>query len=315
MHHAVFPLLSVLSTLIAAPDVHTLASPDGNVVARLRLTLRAYNEGLALAYTVPRQPGYKRVRIARENTQFRFTADHAAWAVYSAQGRYDEVRLSRVKPGCERPLVLRVDDETYVAVAEARLVDYARMKLAPLAGTDDTLTSQLGSEVEAELPLVTPWRVVMVAPSPGELLENNDILLNLNDPCAIDDVSWIKPGKVIREVTLTSDGGKACLDFAAEHNLQYVEFDASWYGHEYSEESDATTVRVDPKRSPGPLDLDEVTRYANERGVGNLLRGKSKNPGLFCGRNLSCSKYFCEWSRSRCFLPRDSRDLMVVFLQ
>ena len=94
---------------------------------RLRLALRAYDEGFAISYTIPKQPGIERVRIARENTQFRFTADHTAWAVYSAQGRYSQVRLSQIKPGCERPLVVRVDDDTYAALAEARLVDYARM--------------------------------------------------------------------------------------------------------------------------------------------------------------------------------------------
>ncbi len=241
------------------------------VPRRLRLTFRAYNEGVALAYTIPAQADCERVRIAREATEFRFTEDHTAWAVYSAQGRYEQVPLSEIKPGCERPLVLQIDEDTYVAVAEARLVDYARMKLERRGDDGLTLVSQLSSEVEAELPLTTPWRVVMVAASPAKLLENNDLFLNLNDPCAIDDPSWIRPGKVIREVTLTTEGGKACVDFAADHNLQYVEYDAGWYGHEYSEEADATTVTVDPKRSPGPLDLQEVIRYAEERGIGILL--------------------------------------------
>jgi alpha-glucosidase len=92
------------------------------------------------------------------------------------------------------------------------------------------------------MPLTTPWRVVMIAESPGKLLENNDILLNLNDPCAIDDTSWIKPGKVLRDITLTTAGAKACVDFAATHGLQYVELDAGWYGHEYDDAADATAV-------------------------------------------------------------------------
>jgi alpha-glucosidase len=111
----------------------------------------------------------------------------------------------------------------------------------------------------------------MVADSPGQLLERNDLILNLNDPCAIADTSWIKPGKVIREVTLTTVGGKACVDFAVRRHLQYVEFDAGWYGHEYSDTADARQVNVDPKRSPGPLDLPEVIRYAGERGIGIIL--------------------------------------------
>ena len=72
-------------------------------------------------------------------------------------------------------------------------------------------------------------------------------------------------------MTLTTAGGKACVDFAARRGLQYVEFDAGWYGNEYDDRSDAATVTVDPKRSPGPLDLHEVIRYGRERGVGVIL--------------------------------------------
>jgi len=238
---------------------------------RLQIIFRAYDEGAAFCYRIPDQPGMKQLRITRELSGFRFAADHTAWAVYSAQGRYERVSLSKIKPGCERPLVLQTDQGTHIAVAEARLVDYARMKLAPLAGESNALVSHLSSVVDAQLPLQTPWRVIMVGDSAGELLENNYLLLNLNDPCAIKDTSWIRLGKVIREVTLTTAGGKACVDFAAKHNLQYVEFDAGWYGHEYSDASDARTVTVDPKRSPGPLDLPEVIRYADERGIGILV--------------------------------------------
>lgn len=238
---------------------------------RLQLSFRAYNEAIAFRYTIPQQPAFRKIRVTRENSEFVFTDDHKAWAVYSAQGRYDEVRLSEIKPGCERPLTVQCDENLFVALAEAALVDFARMKLSPASGRPYGLVGSLSSTVEAALPLTTPWRVVMIAESAGGLLENNDVLLNLNAPCAIRDTSWIRPGKVIREVTLTTDGGKQCVDFAAMHGLQYVEFDAGWYGHEYSTDSDATTVTVDPKRSPGPLDLHEVIRYAEERNVGIIL--------------------------------------------
>ncbi|MEA3478135.1 MAG: glycoside hydrolase family 97 catalytic domain-containing protein, partial [Bacteroidota bacterium] len=112
---------------------------------------------------------------------------------------------------------------------------------------------------------------VMAARQAGQLLEHNYLLLNLNEPNKIRDPSWIKPGKVIREVTLTTHGGKACVDFAARHNLQYIEFDAGWYGYEYDDASDATTVTVDPKRSKGPLDLPGVIQYADSKGIGVIL--------------------------------------------
>ncbi len=237
----------------------------------VHVTFRAYDEGVAFRYTIPKQAGLGPIQISAELGEFRFLGDHAAWAVYSAQGRYARVPLSKVKRGCERPLTIQVADDVYVAIAEAGLVDYARMKLAPLTGKAYSLVSDLTGEVRSDLPLTTPWRVIMVADSPGELLENNDLVLNLNEPCAIEDASWIRPGKVIREVTLTTQGGKACVDFAAKHNLQYVEYDAGWYGPENDQKADARTVALDPRRSRGPLDLPEVIRYANQRGIGIIL--------------------------------------------
>ena len=238
---------------------------------RLQLTFRAYNEGAAFCYTLPQQHALKDFVISAETTQFRFTADHTAYAVYSAQGRYSKVRLSEVKNNCERPLTIAMNNGPYVCIAEARLVDYARMRLSPDRRQPHTLVSSLASEVKVATPYTTPWRVLLFGDEPGQLLERNYLILNLNEPCAIADTSWIKPGKVIREVTLTAAGGKACVDFAAEHNLQYVEFDAGWYGHEYSDEADARTVSVDPKRSKGPLDLHEVIDYAKRCNIGIIL--------------------------------------------
>ena len=85
---------------------------------------------------------------------------------------------------------------------------------------------------EAALPLATPWRFVMAAESPGRLLENNFLVLNLNAPCAIQDTSWIRPGKVIREVTLTSstyadppwrfEAGSFCQNYLWNLRVEYV---------------------------------------------------------------------------------------------
>jgi len=241
----------------------------------LCVTLRAYDEGVAFCYTLPRQAGLENARVKREVSEFRFLADHPAWATYSGQGQYQRIPLRQIKAGCERPLVVEVAEDLYVALAEARLVDYARMKFAPIQGVQHAVEGRLDGEVvcegnNGEL-LTTPWRVVMAAQSPGRLLENNSIILNLNEPCAIRDTSWIKPGKVIREVSLTTAGGKACVDFAVKRGLQYVEYDAGWYGHEYDPNADARTVTLDPKRSKGPLDLHEVIRYADERGIGIIV--------------------------------------------
>ena len=237
----------------------------------MNLHFRCYDEGIALCYEFPGKDTRSEVAIKSESTHFRFLRDHETWCVYSAQGEYEKKKISTMGSGVERPLTLKLDDGRYAAIAEAGLVDYARMKLARSAKDSLSVVTQLSGEVSSNLPFTTPWRVLMLAESPGKLLENNDIILNLNSPCAIEDTSWIKPGKVIREVTLTTMGGKACVDFAAEHGLQYVEFDAGWYGPEYSDDADARTVTVDPERSPGPLELREVISYAEEKGIGILL--------------------------------------------
>ncbi|MCB0668369.1 MAG: glycoside hydrolase family 97 catalytic domain-containing protein [Saprospiraceae bacterium] len=141
---------------------------------------------------------------------------------------------------------------------------------------DDSQSHSLGISMDGKVDLRaadhrTPWRYVMVGESPGQLLENNYFLLNLSDPVQIADPSWIRPGKVIREVTLTTDGGLACVDFASRLGLQFVEFDAGWYGPENDPNSDATTITVDPRRSAGPLDLHRVIEYASSKDIGIIL--------------------------------------------
>jgi alpha-glucosidase len=235
----------------------------------VQLSFRAYDEGVALSYMIPAQSGLTTASSLSEQTEFRFTGNHTAWSVTSAQGGYGTTTVSGLANGNERPLTVQMATNLYLALGEARLVDYARMKFSQL-GKPNSLVSALSSAVTSPLPLRSPWRFVMAADSPGRLLENNDFVLNLNDPCEITNTAWIKPGKVIREISLNTTGGVACVDFAVRHNLQYVEFDAGWYGPENSTPT-ATSVNVDPARSPGPLDLQHVIDYANSNGVGVIL--------------------------------------------
>jgi alpha-glucosidase len=128
-------------------------------------------------------------------------------------------------------------------------------------------------------PFGTPWRVIMVAEKVGDLLVNNDIILNLNEPSKIKDESWIKPGKIMRIMTQTTTDAKANIDFAAKHNLQYVLFDWKWYGPAFTFTSDVTKVVA-------PLDMPGIIQYGKERGVGvwlyvNLQGLYSQSDSLF----------------------------------
>jgi alpha-glucosidase len=233
------------------------------------MSFRVYNEGVAFNYTFLPQPGKNELTLEKELTEFRLNENYPAWVSDRAQSEYRKVPVSEIKQPAERPLVIEAGNR-FLALGEAKLIDFSRMKF--LAGErENSLVAALHDAPTVELPYTTPWRTIMIGRSPGELLENNYFPENLNDPCAIEDVSWIKPGKVIREVTLTTQGGLACVDFAVENGLQYMEFDAGWYGLEYDDASDATTITVDPKRSPGPLDLHQVIEYANSKGIGIIV--------------------------------------------
>lgn len=236
----------------------------------MTLFVRLYDEGLAFRYAFDTLDFWN-CTLASEKTQFLFDNDCDTWVTGNAQGAYSKIKLSAMKNAADRPQVIQINNHRFVAIGEAALVDYARMKLEK-SDTGLGIQSVLSSKVNLDLAgYQSPWRYVMVAAHPGQLVQNNDFILNLNEPNQIKNTSWIKPGKVLREVTLTTAGGLACVDFAVENGIEYVEFDAGWYGDEYNIESDASTITVDPKRSKGPLDLRKVIDYANQRDVGIIL--------------------------------------------
>ena len=238
---------------------------------KINLICRVYNEGIAIAYEFPLQSGIKSVDISEERFTFRFQEDYKAWSAARAQAPYTNVPLSKIEKGCERPLVIEFDSTLSIALGEARLVNYSRMKFEPDSSGGISIRSRLDAGVKMALPFQSPWRYIMIGKNAGDLLEKNYFILNLNDPSAIEDMSWIKPGKVLREVTLTTTGARAAIDFTSSHNMQYVEFDAGWYGPENKDESDAKAVNLDPARSKGPLDMHEVISYANTKNIGILL--------------------------------------------
>ena len=236
-----------------------------NDQSSLGVEFRVYDEGAAFRYVIKELDDRSEIEVEREETEFRFEKDHPLWAVYSAQGKYSKVPISKIKHSVERPCVLEPEDGSVIAIAEAAMVDYARMRLRRDDQLPSTLISRLHGPVVAKLPLVSPWRVVMADDNVVNLYNSNSLILNLNQPCQIKDTRWIKPGKVIREVTLSTDGGMACVDFAVNHGLQFIEFDAGWYGNQQDEASDARTV------SRSNLDLPAVMRYAREHDIDVIL--------------------------------------------
>jgi len=236
----------------------------------LKIIVRAYNEGIAFRYFFP---GGEYLHITEEYTQFTMPEGSMAYFTRRAQAVYNLLPLKDWPDECERPLVLELPQGLYVLLTEAEMVNYARTKFVLSPEKANTIIGTMYGAVDDIAPYKTPWRVIMVAEKPGQLIENNDLLLNLNPPCAINNPWWITPGKVMREVTLSTEGAKALVDFAVKRNLQYLHFDAGWYGLEYSKESDATKVSLDPGRNPNPnaLDLKEAIAYAKKNKLKVIL--------------------------------------------
>lgn len=236
----------------------------------MTLFVRLYDEGLAFRYAFDTLDFWN-CTLTAEKTQFLFNRDCDTWVTGMAQGAYSKTKLTALQGGADRPQVIQVNDRRFVAIGEAALVDYSRMKLGKSEegiGVQSVLSGKVNLDLAGYR---SPWRYVMVACHPGQLVQNNDFVLNLNEPNQIQNTSWIKPGEVLREVTLTTAGSLAAIDFAAENNIAYVEFDAGWYGAEEDTLSDATTVTVDPARSKGPLDLHKVIEYADTKNVGIIV--------------------------------------------
>jgi len=238
----------------------------GNGGLAVRLQVRAYDEGIALRYLVD---GSGTLTMASEKTSFPLPATTQVWVSSRAQGAISKMGISSVSGAVERPLTAEIAPDLFAALGEAGLVDHARMKFVRSGAS--TLTPSLSGTSSYTDSFATPWRYVRAAASPAALLQGNHIMLNLNEPSTVADTSWIRPGKVLREITLTTRGAMACVDFAAAHGVDFVHFDAGWYGPEGSASSDATTVTVDPARSPGPLDLPGVIARAKAKGVGVIL--------------------------------------------
>lgn len=194
------------------------AGTDRTMVIRFRL----YDDGLGFRYEFPQQPNLNYFVIKEERTQFAMAGDHKAFWIpgdYDTQ-EYSTVtsKLSEIRgkmkeaitpnasqtpfspTGVQTSLMMKSDDGLYINIHEAALVDYSCMHL----NLDDQnmvfeswLTPDaIGDKGYMQAPCQTPWRTVMVSDDAREILASK-LILNLNEPCAYEDVSWIKPVKYI----------------------------------------------------------------------------------------------------------------------
>lgn len=230
---------------------------------RLDIQFRAYDEGLAFRYFFPEHPAALFHKVTGDLTTFRFPQNTMVWAAEWAQAPYRRLHVDSVARPSERAMTFELPNGLWGAIADADNDDWCLTKLR--SAGNNTLESVMYSPVDIVTYYATPWKVIMTADTPGRLLEQNYIIDNLNPPCAVPDADqWVKPGTIMRETTLTTEGARRTIDFCAAHNIPYMLFDWLWYVPCTSHDGDAT--QVIPR-----LDMPAVVDYANSKGVGVWL--------------------------------------------
>ncbi|MCD8044569.1 MAG: glycoside hydrolase family 97 protein [Tannerellaceae bacterium] len=293
---------------------------------RMLIRFRLFNDGLGFRYEFPQQDNLVYFVIREERTQFAMAGDHTAYWIpgdYDTQeydyttSKLSEIRglmQSAITPntsqtpfsptGVQTALMMKTADGLYINLHEAALVNYACMHL----DLDDTnfifeshLTPDaLGDKGYMQAPCNTPWRTVIVSDFAGDILASN-ITLNLNEPCKIEDTSWIKPVKYIgvwwemitgmstwqytdelpsvqlgvTDFSKTKPNGKHAantahvknyIDFAAEHGFAAVLVEGWNVGWEdwFGNSKDYVFDFVTPYPD---FDVKELHRYAKSKGV------------------------------------------------
>jgi alpha-glucosidase len=169
----------------------------------LIVVFRVFDDGVGFRYEFPDQSALKQVNIVDELTEFAIAEPATAWWIPAGEWNryeylYDRTPLAEVSQA-HTPLTLKLASGVHITMHEAALVDYAAMWLRRVSGQRLKATlspSSTGPRVSRSAPFATPWRTLQIADdAPG--LYMSDLILNLNEPNKLGDVSWVKPFKYV----------------------------------------------------------------------------------------------------------------------
>ncbi|WAC48115.1 glycoside hydrolase family 97 protein [Asticcacaulis sp. SL142] len=266
---------------------------------KMAIVVRAYDNGAAVRYVLPNQPGFESFGILGEKTEFAFPKDYDCWGLNlgkfhnAHEGEFDAVKASLIRDHylLDSPLVCKTGTgETAFALAESDVKHYpaafynrkgdnglgVAVKLPPRLDSDSlkpyvTKITQTGPEFK------TPWRVVMIGDSARALVESN-LIATLGEPSKIADTGWIKGGKSawdwwngfnapVKNPGINTETYLAYIDFAKEMGLDYMLIDEGW--------SVGSSTRPKPgsdvtKAIPA-LDMPKILKYAKDRNVKVML--------------------------------------------
>ena len=288
---------------------------DVQMVVRFRL----YDDGLGFRYEFPQQKNLKYFVVVDELTQFRMTGDHKAFWIpgdYDTQEyNYAESRLSEVRAklpemlffnasqhvagptAVQTALQMKTDEGLYVNIHEAAVVNYPTMTLI-LDDKDFSFKADLTPDAAGWrgrlcAPCTSPWRTVMVVDDAREVLASR-LILNLNEPCVLEDVSWIRPVKFMgvwwEMITgkrswaygsklghgANTENVKKYIDFAAEHGFDALLVEGwnegwrDWFGNQKDEVFDFVTPFPD-------FDIDELNAYAHSKGIKLMMHHETSS--------------------------------------
>ena len=259
----------------------------------LILRFRVFDDGFAWRYEYNVE-GCDTLLLAAENSNFRFAQDADSWSIPgnfdTYELKYRKLPLSEVRTA-NTPITMRFAGGIYASVHEAAIYDYPEMILRRAGGCD--FVSELApldrrTGLKAILPgaFNTPWRTVQIAREAVGLI-NSSLILNLNEPCALEDVSWVKPAKYIGvwwslhlgleswgigpHHGATTEAAIRYIDFAADNSIQGVLFEGwndGWIGDGAARDFDFTSPAAD-------FDIEKVTAYARERGVEFIVHNET----------------------------------------
>lgn len=254
---------------------------------RFNVVFRVYDDGIGFRYELPEQAHLAEVQIQDELTEFNLAQRGSAlWipALLSNREEYLYHRTPIEEVGvAQTPFTARLESGVHVSIHEAALVDYSGMNLMRIEGRSlhAALTPGAGAAaVVRQTPFHTPWRTIQISDHAGGLIESR-LILNLNEPNAIGDVSWFRPGKYVGiwwqmhlgtatwasgpQHGATTANAMRYIDFAADHGFSgvliegwNVGWDGDWFGN-----GDAFSFT-----QPYPdFDLERIAAHARERRV------------------------------------------------
>ena len=261
------------------------------------VVFRVFDDGVGFRYRFPKQPGLEQVKISEELTEFSLARDATAWWIPAGEWNREEYLYHRTPVqqvgDAQTPITFRFEDGTHLSIHEAALVDYSGMNLTRVEDRKlkADLTPGIGEgKVVRAAPFDTPWRTLLLSDAAAGLAMSS-LTLNLNEPNALGDVSWVKPMKYVGvwwEMHLdlkswasgpkhgaTNDNVRKHIDFAAKHGFGGVlveGWNVGWDGDWFGNGEDFSFTQSYPD-----FDLEALSRYARSKGV--VLIGHHETSG------------------------------------